>query len=135
MRRVVGALLVFVMLGAWHLSGDWSLRLREHRDIPSAAFYVIDSLATGVTPAPRAPRPTPPRPVPPASFSRQPLAFLSAAPADSLDLLPGVGPVLARRIIEARAARGGFTCWEDVLAIRGIGPRTVARWQSLAAGQ
>jgi competence protein ComEA len=47
--------------------------------------------------------------------------------ADSLQLLPGVGPVLAARIDEAR--RGGiiFRAPADLLTIKGIGPAAMAR--------
>lgn len=37
--------------------------------------------------------------------------------------LPGVGPALARAIIRERSRRGGFSRLEDVLAVRGVGPR------------
>lgn len=38
-----------------------------------------------------------------------------------LALLPGVGPRLARTIVEARQRLGRFESWEDVDAIPGIG--------------
>jgi competence protein ComEA len=69
------------------------------------------------------------------SFRADPLRFLSAAPADSLDLLPGIGPVLANRIAVARDARGPFTSWDDVLEVRGIGPRTVERLRAMAGSR
>ena len=62
-----------------------------------------------------------------------PLAFLSSADADSLDLLPGVGPVLAARLIAAREAHGAFRSWDDVDRVRGIGRKTIARLQALAS--
>ncbi len=69
----------------------------------------------------------------PLSFQREPLVYLSTAPADSLELLPGIGPVLASRLLEARRGRGSFTSWDDVLGVRGIGPQTIARLQALAS--
>jgi competence protein ComEA len=69
----------------------------------------------------------------PRSFQHDPLVFLSTAPADSLELLPGIGPVLATRLLEARRGRGSFTSWDDVLRVRGIGPKTIERLQSLAS--
>lgn len=39
-----------------------------------------------------------------------------------LEELSGVGPKLARRIIEARRARGGFRAVDDLSAIAGVGP-------------
>jgi len=40
-----------------------------------------------------------------------------------LTALPGVGPVLARAIIRERSRRGGFSRLEDVVAVKGVGPR------------
>ena len=59
----------------------------------------------------------------PLSFTLHPLIFLSTAPADSLTLLKGIGPVLAERIIETRNGKGPFTSWADLLAVKGIGPK------------
>lgn len=49
------------------------------------------------------------------------------APSDSLQLLPGVGPVMAGRIVAAREQGTVFRQPEDLLAIKGIGPATLAR--------
>ena len=45
---------------------------------------------------------------------------LNAATIKELEELPGVGPVTAQRIIEARQKSGRFRRVEDLLAIRGI---------------
>ena len=136
MRRALGVVVVMGMIGAWNVAGRWWLRPENAARVPSA---LVSSAAPAPTPAPPAAvvarTGNPPRPQPPASFRRDPLVFLSTASAESLDLLPGVGPVLAARIIDARTARGAFHSWNDVLAIRGIGPRTVERWQSSVSGQ
>lgn len=52
---------------------------------------------------------------------------LNRATAAELDALPGIGPVLAGRILEHRARNGGFRRVEDLLAVRGIGPRLFER--------
>jgi competence ComEA-like helix-hairpin-helix protein len=52
---------------------------------------------------------------------------LNRASAEELDALPGIGPVLARRIVDHRLAHGPFARPEDLLAVRGIGPRSFAR--------
>ena len=52
---------------------------------------------------------------------------LNAADAATLDRLPGVGPVLAARIVEHRRAHGPFERVEDLRAVRGIGPRLLER--------
>ena len=51
---------------------------------------------------------------------------LNAANRHELESLPGIGPVLAGRILERRA-RARFRSPEDLLAVRGIGPRLYAR--------
>lgn len=52
---------------------------------------------------------------------------LNRASARDLDALPGVGPVLAARIIAAREERGGYRRVDELMAVRGIGPRLYAR--------
>lgn len=69
----------------------------------------------------------------PPDFAAAPLRFLSTAPPDSLELLPGIGPVLAARIADARTGKSPYTTWNDLLAVRGIGPKTVERLRSLVA--
>ena len=49
---------------------------------------------------------------------------LNRADAGALEGLPGVGPVLAERIISYRDAHGPFTQPEDLLDVSGIGERT-----------
>ena len=46
---------------------------------------------------------------------------LNAATLADLDTLPGVGPVLAQRILEARDAQGGFKAVSDLRKVSGIG--------------
>lgn len=46
---------------------------------------------------------------------------LNTATAEELALLPGVGPSLARRIVEAREQGGGFDSWDQVDAVPGVG--------------
>lgn len=50
---------------------------------------------------------------------------INTADADELETLPGIGPVLARRIIDWRTANGSFTCPEDLLQVSGIGQTTL----------
>ena len=46
--------------------------------------------------------------------------------------LPGIGPVLARRIVEWRSQKEGEWDFEDLLEVPGIGPVTLERFRSLA---
>ena len=52
---------------------------------------------------------------------------LNAATQEELELLPGIGPALASRIIEHRNTRGPFRRLEDLARVSGIGPRTLER--------
>jgi competence protein ComEA len=135
MRRVAGAMIVVLVLGARHIPGAFDRGGVPSRPSPAAQGAVF-SAAPDSTPSPVAARPADsaaPRAAAavPESFRAAPLAFLSRAPADSLDLLPGIGPVLATRIADARRGRGSFTSWDDVLAVRGIGPKTIDRLKAL----
>ncbi len=49
---------------------------------------------------------------------------LNLSPADSLELIPGIGPVLASRIVAYRDSVGKFQKVEDILAVQGIGHGT-----------
>ena len=52
------------------------------------------------------------------------LINLNSATSTDLELLPGVGPVLAKRIIDFRKAHGGFLTVEGLLEVKGIGTKT-----------
>jgi competence protein ComEA len=56
---------------------------------------------------------------------------LDAAPPAELERLPGVGPALAKRIVDDRNARGPFGCVAALHMVRGIGPALLARVDSL----
>jgi competence protein ComEA len=44
-----------------------------------------------------------------------------------LQLLPGIGPVLARRVVQVREARGPFAVPDSLIRVPGIGPRLLDR--------
>lgn len=51
---------------------------------------------------------------------------INTAPYKTLQELPGIGPALARRILEYRETHGKFSEVEDIMKIKGIGPKTYA---------
>ena len=51
---------------------------------------------------------------------------VNIATASDLERLPGVGPVLASRIIEEREANGPFVSADDLDRVSGIGPKKIA---------
>lgn len=54
----------------------------------------------------------------------KPLNVNTATEAE-LDAVDGIGPVLARRIVEYRQEHGPFRKMEDLLAVDGIGEKTL----------
>ncbi len=67
----------------------------------------------------------------PASSSRKPASpirlqvNINTAPAESLVLLPRVGEVIGERIIALRDRLGRFDSIEQLVQVRGIGPKTL----------
>jgi competence protein ComEA len=56
---------------------------------------------------------------------------LNRASAAELETLPGIGPVLARRIVAHREQFGPFRSTDELRAVRGVGPRLLARLRGL----
>ena len=52
---------------------------------------------------------------------------INAAGAADLVALPGIGPVTAARIVEDRQARGPYRRVDDLLRVKGIGPKKLER--------
>jgi competence protein ComEA len=100
------------------------------------ARKVVDGelILVGVTPPPGAAAPNPGAPNgggPAAGGAGAPAGGpvnLNTATLAELDGLPGVGPVLAQRILDAREAHGGFRAVSDLRKVDGIGD---ARYEQL----
>ena len=97
-------------------------RARFPRPVASSAI-ATDAPAAGTAGA-RVPDPR--AATPPAAVLTRTLDLDSAGVAD-LDALPGIGPVLARRIVEHRRLHGRFRHVDELLLVPGIGPRLVER--------
>jgi competence ComEA-like helix-hairpin-helix protein len=54
------------------------------------------------------------------------LVDVNTAPAAEIEALPGVGTVLAARIVEGRA-KGPFDSIDDLARVPGVGPTTIER--------
>jgi competence protein ComEA len=84
-------------------------------------------IMVGVTLAPGSAPTAPAGPAAPGQPGAGPVNLNTATLAD-LDTLPGVGPVLAQRILQARDAQGGFRAVSDLRQVSGIG---AARYEQL----
>lgn len=54
---------------------------------------------------------------------------INTASVQELQLLPRVGPALAKRIVDFRAANGPFKASEELARVKGIGEKSFARLQ------
>lgn len=58
---------------------------------------------------------------------------VNTASLEELDTLPGIGPVLAQRIIDYREANGPFASLEELLEVKGIGEVTLEKFRDRAS--
>jgi|GEM_PF-3335920 len=58
---------------------------------------------------------------------------INLADASELQLLPGIGPVLAQRIVDDRSANGPFRNAADLQRVKGIGEKTSAKLAPMIA--
>ncbi len=58
---------------------------------------------------------------------------VNSATSAELELLPGIGPALAGRIIASREGDGPFGSVDDLQRVKGIGPKTVEKLRAYAA--
>jgi competence protein ComEA len=56
---------------------------------------------------------------------------LNTATQAELESLPGIGPVIAKRIVEYREANGPYQSIEDLLKVEGVGPALVDKIRDL----
>jgi len=117
-----GALMV---LGLFALGAAWDLWRIHH----PAGWSPVRPPAGQAAPAAAEPVPAPApagsvAPIHPTVPNR---IDLNRADARELDRLPGIGPVLAGRIVEHRRTAGPYRSVEDLLAVRGIGPALLER--------
>jgi len=55
---------------------------------------------------------------------------INRATAKELDKLPGIGPVIASRIVEYRKLNGFFQSLDDLKKVQGIGASTLEKFKS-----
>jgi competence protein ComEA len=137
-RRGALVLVVLLLIGAahdlWRARDPAAERAAAAREGPAAAAETQPRPADADPDAPESARadgaPDSSRPAPPQPPARPPRrgpVDLNRAPARELDALPGIGPVLAERIVLQRRRYGPFTGIDELLAVRGVGPRLLER--------
>jgi competence protein ComEA len=105
---------------------------------PPYPFHLAPRSATltgptpaAATPAAGAPTPAAPPALQPRAGEPSPTVNVNTATEADLERLPGIGPVLARRIVQHRESRGLFRRLDDLLEVEGIGPKLFRRLQPL----
>ncbi len=127
-RRGALTLVVLLLIGAGH--DLWRARTRVTGPAPPGAAARpapddarSDSIADAPSQGPGGTDRAAPVPA-----ARPPVRVdLNRAGVRELDALPGVGPVIAGRIVQQRARYGPFEGLDDLLAVRGVGPRLLER--------
>lgn len=77
-------------------------------------------------------------PAAPPGGALRPLVDVNTATQEELDTVPGIGPVIADRIVAYRMQNGPFQSVAELEAVRGIGPKTIQRmapYLQVAGGQ
>jgi competence protein ComEA len=126
----IGVLVLLVIaIAAWALLSGRSkpqqptIKGTSQGAVPVSTAPPSPAAAPATTPAT-----TPPAPV------RGSLLNLNAATSAQLQAIAGIGPALAQRIIDKRAALGGkFRSWDDVDAVEGIGPKLLETLKASAS--
>ena len=96
------------------------------RRVQDEAHYYVPFIGQTPPPSPAASSETFPETARPSSRADpNSLIDLNTASEQELESLPGIGPVLAARIIAHREANGPFRSVDDVENVPGIGPKTL----------
>ena len=119
-----GASVLAIVLAIGTLSDLHRARAPGHVPPPDR-FASAPAAAVDAPPAPPVSSGLSAQPPAPAA-ALEPLDLDSASVAD-LDRLPGIGPVLAARIVEHRRLHGRFHHVDELLLVPGIGPRLLER--------
>ena len=121
----VGARLVDALKAAGGpLPGVDLTPLNLARKVADGEQIVVGAPVAGPGMAPSAPAGAP-------TGGPAPVVNLNSATLAELDTLPGVGPVIAQRILDWRSAHGGFTNVDQLRDVSGIGDHIFERLRDL----
>ncbi len=98
---------------------------------PTAAPSQPEATPAASSPAPEPASASQPAPKPAPKPSAPGKLNINTATAAELELLPGIGPALAQRIIDHRVRHGPFGALKDLDGVRGIGPKILERLEPL----
>lgn len=138
---LLGALVVaaiLVALHGWrhHVRTSWEVQVvrapasAEVKVPPRTA--ILDPPAAATTSTERPPAVTPSETAPPGPVTPTNYVFtidVNSATWVEWAQLPGIGETLARRIVADREEHGPFRSIDDVVRVRGIGQKTLARFR------
>jgi competence ComEA-like helix-hairpin-helix protein len=113
---VLGCVLVAISIGHW-------LAKRSAADLPA---WRLEKIFVDSREQPPNVTSTPSATQTDTNNRNRTLLDLNAAPLEDLLRLPGIGPVLAARIIDNRKLHGPFNNLVDLQRVRGIGPKKAA---------
>ena len=104
------------------------LRDEDQLVVGRIASTVVPGRTT--TPVPSAPA-APPTPALVVAETQSSLVDLNSASVPELDGLPGIGPVLAQRIVDRRTAVGPFRAVDELVEVQGISARMLEELRPL----
>lgn len=97
---------------------------------PAGPVGPVPTTESAIPPTTVTPTPTPastPAAGPATAPSRTARLNINTATSAQIELLPGIGPALAARIVAYRTSHGAFTSIADLDKVDGIGPKTLER--------
>lgn len=110
-----------ILLGSIFYFRFWAERQRESIYVPPSSSFQITGNRADKAPSEPGDRLR--------DSSADPID-VNAAPLQELQSLPGVGPLLAREIVQSRLDNGPFRQASDLLRVKGIGPKKLRRMES-----
>ena len=112
----------------------------QPQESAAVPFVSTDSRAQVSVPAPAVTQvpattsaPPPPHAATPKRIPGEKTIDLNRASAQDLEALPGIGPVLAERIVAYRQTSGSFSTVDDLRGVKGIGKKTLEKIRTLVS--